>query len=126
MRYSHREGALGEMRDMVVPPPEEHEALSTESPVETGVVVPQHRKTRRRIVVASGVLAGNGVSISITPLGRRPALSSPSLLGHRRNGNHTLRNSPKIARDQEVGLARSSGVNRDRHVEEVSSLRCAM
>ena len=95
VRYSHREGVLGEMRDMVVPPPEEHEALSTESPVETGMVVPQHRKTRRRIVVASGVLAGNGVSISITPLGRRPAFSSPSLLGHRRNGNHTLEEEPK-------------------------------
>ena len=58
-------------------------------------------------------------------VGDQPS-ASPSLLGHRRNGNHTLRNSPKIARDQEVGLARSSGVNRDRHVEEVSSLRCAM
>ena len=81
MRYSHREGALGEMRDMVVPPPEEHEALSTESPVETGVVVPQHRKTRRRIVVASGVLAGNVVSISITPLCRRPAFCHPIVVG---------------------------------------------
>ena len=109
-----------------MPPPEEHEALITESPVETGAGAPQHRKTRRRIVVASGVLVGNGVSISITPLGRDQPSRPHRCWAIVETVTTHWRKSPKIARDQEVGLARSSGVNRDRHVEEVSSLRCAM